>query len=357
MILPIIVSHRILTLNNLIMKILKKILILIYIIGSSTFSYAQDLTEIYAKVNPAVVVIYTEEKELKNTGSIRQTVTSQGLGSGFMISDKQIVTAAHIVDVAEKLTVQFLDGEKIPTKVVSANKTTDVALIELIWSKKNATIVNLGNSDQFQIGEQIFIVGAPFGLGHSLSSGYVSGFKKSNGNNIFTKSEFIQTDTAINTGNSGGPMFNLKGEVIGIVSKILSKSGGFEGIGFAATSNIAKSLLMDEKIPWMGADMIPITGKTARIFNIPQKSGLLVQRVVPTSKFGIKGIKGGDTEVLIENQKLIAGGDIILSINDIEFDVTDQALTKLGTFVTNLKEGDSFELKILRNGKIIILKF
>ena len=339
------------------MKIVQKVVVFLCIIGYTFASYAQDLTEIYKKVNPAVVVIFTEEQKLEESGIARKMMTSQGLGSGFMISPKHVVTAAHVVDVAEKLTVQFLDGEKIPAKVLSTNKTTDVALIELIWAKKNATLVNFGNSSELKIGERIFIVGAPFGLGHSLSSGYVSGFKVSNGNNIFTKSEFIQTDAAINTGNSGGPMFNLKGEVVGVVSKILTKSGGFEGIGFAATSNIAKNLLLHEKIPWTGAELIPITGKTARAFNVPQNSGLLVQRVVPTSKFGIKGIKGGDTEVIIENQKLIAGGDIILSINDIEFDLTDQALTKLGTFVTNLKKGDRFELKILRQGKIVSVTF
>ncbi len=339
------------------MNQLYKIVIVVYVISSSFYGYCQDLTEIYKKVNPAVVVIFTEEQNLETAGITKKMVTSQGLGSGFMISNKHIVTAAHVVDVAEKLTVQFLDGEKIPAKVLSTNKTTDVALIELIWDKKNATLVNFGNSSELKIGERIFIVGAPFGLGHSLSSGYVSGFKISNGNNIFTKSEFIQTDAAINTGNSGGPMFNLKGEVVGVVSKILTKSGGFEGIGFAATSNIAKSLLLYDKIPWTGADLIPITGKTAKAFNVPQNSGLLVQRVVPTSKFGVKGIKGGDTEVFIENQKLIVGGDIILSINGIQFDLTDKALTKLGTFVTNIKQGDSFELKVLRQGKMLTVQF
>lgn len=335
-----------------------KLSILITLILITTFASAQDLSQIYATVNPAVVVIYTEEKELKNTSSVWQTVTSQGLGSGFMISNKQIITASHVVEVAEKLTVQFLDGEKIPAKVISINKNADVALIELIWAKKNAVTVSFADSDSVKIGERIFVVGAPFGFGHSLSSGYVSGIlKDKRGKNPFTNSELIQTDAAINTGNSGGPMFNMNGEVIGVVSKILSNSGGFEGIGFAATSNIAKDLLTDKKILWIGADMIPISGRTAMLFNVPQNSGLLVQKVVASSKFGIKGIKGGDTEVIINDQKLIAGGDIILSFNNIEFDLTDDALTKIGEFAANLKENDPFEIKLLRGGKIITIKF
>ena len=242
---------------------------------------AQDLTKLYEKVNPAVVVIITEVNNIVSNGSNTKTVSSEGLGSGFMISDNQIITAAHVVQVAEKLNVKFDDGEIIPAKVISSFNSADVALIELIWPRKNAVTVKLGDSDKVKIGSKVFVVGAPFGLSHSLSSGYVSGILKDDKiKNPFTKTEFIQTDAAINTGNSGGPMFNMQGEVIGVVSNILTESGGFQGIGFAASSNLAKNLLLEKKKFWSGIEATFITGRMAEIFNLPQKGGLMVQKVV-----------------------------------------------------------------------------
>lgn len=320
-------------------------------------STAQDLSKLYEKVNPAVVVIFTQEAKLESTGSITKTVTSEGLGSGFMISDTDIITAAHVVAAAEQLRVRFLDGEIRSAKVISTFKSADVALIKLDIPKKNAVTVTFGDSDLIKIGEQVFIVGAPFGYSHSLSSGYISGIIKNKlGTNPFTNTEFIQTDAAINTGNSGGPMFNMKGEVIGVVSQILTKSGGFEGIGFASTANITKNLMMNNRAPWLGLDAYPLTGKTKRLLNVPQNSGLLVQRVVFGSILYKMGLQGGDTEIIVDGQKLIIGGDIILAFDAIEFDLTDQALVKLGEFAKNLKPDSSFTLKILRNGKIIELK-
>lgn len=317
---------------------------------------AQDLSEIYQKVSPGVVMIYTEEKSLEaQDGFIRQT-TASGLGSGFMISDKHIITAAHVVNVPERIMVEFTDGQTIPARVVMSQKRADVAMIELVTPKKNATVLTLADSDQVKIGNQVFIIGAPYGLGQSLSVGYVSGFKKNTtGSNPFWLSEYIQTDAAINTGNSGGPMFNMDGEVIGIVSHITTETGGFQGIGFAATSNIASFLMLENKTPWSGADVVVLTGDLAREFDLPQASGLLVQRVVFSSPLGRKGIEGGDTLEMIGGQQLITGGDIILKINDITFDVTDEALNELAIFVQNNLEGSNFDLTILRDGQVKVI--
>ncbi|MEM1135406.1 MAG: trypsin-like peptidase domain-containing protein [Bacteroidota bacterium] len=318
---------------------------------------AQDLSEVYEKVNDAVVVIFTEKEALINTGSSFKKMSSAGLGSGFLISEKQIITAGHVVDVAETIMVQFVDGEIIPAKVISNFKTSDIALIELNWAKKNATTVKLGNSDNVKIGERIFVVGAPYGLDHSLSAGYVSGvIKKRKGENPFTQAEFIQTDAAINKGNSGGPMFNLNGEVIGVVSNILSVSGGFQGIGFAATSNIVQELLLNNHVFWSGMDATPLTGKLARIFNVPQPDGLLVQRVVLLSPMGLLGLEGGDTKVKINDQELIIGGDIILAINGIKFEMNDDTLSKIAKNTASTKPDDPYKLTVLRGGKVITLE-
>ena len=317
---------------------------------------AQDLSEIYERVNPAVVEILTEQKELINVGATTKTITAGGLGSGFMISDTQIITAAHVVQVAEKVNVEFFDGQVIPANVISSYNTADVALIELLYPRKNAVTVKLGDSDNSKIGSKVFVVGAPFGLGHSFSSGYVSGFKRNiQDKNPFTKYEYIQTDAAINTGNSGGPMFNMQGEVIGIVSNILTKSGGFEGIGFATTSNLTRKLLLETKPFWSGVELIPLTGKMAQIFNIPQATGLLTQKVVLSSPLGVIGLKGGEIEMTIADTKILVGGDIILAFNGIEVEATDESFTKIANMMQERNEGDSIELTVLRAGKVIKL--
>ncbi|MGI9532644.1 S1C family serine protease [Lutimonas sp.] len=333
----------------------KKILLTALLMLSFSIN-AQTLSELYQKVNPAVVVILTEQKELVSSGKTTQTVTAGGLGSGFMISDTQIITAAHVVQVAEKVNVQFLDGETIPAKVISAYATADVALLELIWPKKNAVSLKLADSNLAKIGEKVFVVGAPYGLGHSLSSGYISGIiKDKHSKNPFTNSEYIQTDAAINTGNSGGPMINMKGEVIGVVSNILTQSGGFQGIGFASSSNITKELLFEKKILWNGTDLIPLTGKMAQIFNLPQESGLLVQRVVKLSPFGVLGVEDGDIEMTVNGEKLIAGGDIILSINGVKFESTDESLLNIAKVMEIKGENQPLEIVVFRAGKKVTL--
>jgi len=316
----------------------------------------EDMTVLYEKVQKAVVTIYSTSQEVSNQGPKKGTVTIQGLGSGFMISDRKIITAAHVVQVAEDIIVQFHDKEKISASVISLYKNADVALLELAYPKKNATIVTLGDSDAMKIGARVFVIGAPFGLQHSFSSGYLSNRISDSGkvSNAFTRLEFFQTDAAINTGNSGGPMFNMKGEVIGIVSYILSQSGGFEGLGFAASSNVAKELLLDRNPFYLGVDGIAISGEVAAIFNLPQSSGFLIQKVLFLSPAGLMGLKGGSYSGNIEGQDIILGGDVILAIDDVDF--TIENLDKISDKFNELKKGDNISIKIFRRGKVMTLK-
>ncbi len=316
----------------------------------------QDLSELYKKVNPAVVTLHVTTQEIVGAGSKKQTASVQGVGSGFMISEKRLVTAAHVVQTAETITVMFVSGEKIPGKVLSVYKNADVALVELTFKPTHPVIVPLGNSDEMEIGDQIFVIGAPFGLEHSLSSGYISG-KFGNErkiSNAFTTLEFFQTDAAINHGNSGGPMFNMNGEVIGIVSYILSQSGGFEGLGFAATSNIAKSLLLDRNAFYLGTDGVVISGELGKIFNLPQPSAYLIEKVVFLSPGGMMGLQGGTYKATIEGLDLMLGGDFILAVDGIEF--SKQNLKALSDRFNNRRKGDEMSITILRNGKVMTLK-
>ena len=186
--------------------------------------------------------------------------------------------------------------------------------------------VKLGDSDNAQIGEQVFVVGAPLGITHTLTVGHLSARHKPNATfGGMLTAEFFQTDAAINRGNSGGPMFNLKGEVIGIVSYNLSQSGGSDGLGFAVTSNITRRLLLDEPSVWSGLDGYLLTGEAARAFNLPVgfEAGLLVQRVALGSPADQLGVRGGKFTAAFQDQELLLGGDVILAVEGIAIAAPD----------------------------------
>jgi serine protease Do len=329
---------------------------LLFLSGSWIDANGQPLRNVFRKVEQAVVIIRTEEKAFapNSTGGM---VSANGLGSGVLISsDGKILTAAHLVQAADATTVEFSDGELIPARVLGAVRNADVALIQLEHNPARIVVATLGDSDKMAVGDEVFVIGAPYGLSHTLTAGHISS-RHSPDNKISDTSltEFLQTDAAINDGNSGGPMFNMDGEVIGIVSNILSKSGGSEGLGFAATSNMARQLLLDQKPFWLGVEGILLNGDLARSLNVSQPAALLVQRVAARSPAARAGIRAGSVPANIEGEDLVLGGDIILSINGLPFEATNGNSTGLYASLSKLKPGDSFEIKILRQGQPLTL--
>jgi serine protease Do len=314
-----------------------------------------SLSEVFAKVNPAVVEIHTKETALPAM-PLGQPVSVAGLGSGVLISaDGKVLTAAHVVQTAEAIEVQLLTGETLKAKVLSSEPTADVALLQLEKPPRAAFVATIGDSDAVLIGDEVFVVGAPLGVSHTLTVGYISGRRRPNATlGGMTRAEFFQTDAAINQGNSGGPMFNLQGEVIGIVSYILSRSGGSDGLGFALTSKVARQLL-EQKSFWSGLNGYMLSGDLAQVLNVPPPGvGLLVQRVATGSPAERLGLKAGTTRATIGDEDLIVGGDIILSILGISLSAPN-SLTTIRQKITDMNPGDSVTVTVLRGGKTMTL--
>ena len=218
---------------------MKTRIIALVIIALGTFGASgaegQALRDVFKRVNASVVVIRSVQSEVI-AGSQSQPVMAAGLGSGVLISkDGEIMTAAHLVDTADTVSVEFSNGDIRVAKVIASEPAADVALLKLNGPlPSGAAVAKLGDSDKAEVGDQIFVVGAPHGISYTLTVGYISGRRRPNTlYSGLSLTEFFQTDAAINQGNSGGPMFNMVGEIIGIVSAIISKSGGSGGSGFA----------------------------------------------------------------------------------------------------------------------------
>ena len=190
------------------------------------------------------------------------------------------------------------------------------------------------------------------GLSYSLTSGIISARHNMHKmTNTFEEAEFFQTDASINTGNSGGPVFNMRGEVIAIASAILSRSGGFEGIGFAATTEIARSLLVKKQSYWWGFTPIYLNDELAWVFNLPQEAGILVESVTDKSPAYFAGLKGGFIRMQIGEQEILAGGDILLAVEDIPV-TSEENLSKIQDYVWDLPAKTRFNVTILRRGKV-----
>jgi len=291
-----------------------------------------------------------------------------GLGSGVLISnDGKVLTAAHVVQTADVAGVEFPDGQVIIARVIGSDIRSDVALLQLKEIPKGVAPVTIGDSDKVEVGDQIFVIGAPYGISQTLSVGHLSGRHRLPGNDEGTTSvEFLQTDAAINTGNSGGPMFDIEGNIIGIVTTIMSHSGGSEGLAFATAANTAKQLLLERKPFWSGIDGLVVTGALARALNLPQAAGVLVQRIGDGSIGSRLGINPGTLRVTIQGADILLGGDVILDVNNIGV-IDPRSAQSLGSFtsdenyeriynsVTALKPGDPLVVIVFREGKVLKL--
>ncbi len=279
------------------------------------------------------------EKQLRGPNELKRKLSS--IGSGFLISkDGLIVTNHHVIDDANDITVSLHDGVKYKAKVIGIDKKTDIALLK-INPNKELKFATFGDSQESRIGEWVIVIGNPYGLGGSVSLGIVSarGRDINNGQN----DEFIQTDAAINKGNSGGPMFNTRGEVIGISTAIFSPSGGSVGIGFATPSNTAmqvvKQLREQGEVTrgWIGVSVQDISDEIADSMKLESNKGAFVVEVIKDGPADRAGLLPTDIILKFEDQE----------IEDMKF--LPKAVAKFGV-------GKIAKLQIWRQGKIKNLK-
>ena len=231
----------------------------------------------------------------------------RGVGSGFIVSeDGYVLTNAHVVEGADTVTVKLTDRREFTAKVIGVDKRTDVALVKI--DAKNLPALRMGDPSKVKVGEWVAAIGSPFGFENSVTSGIVSAKGRSLPDESYVP--FLQTDVAVNPGNSGGPLFNLDGEVIGINSQIYSRTGGYMGVSFAIpidlAMNIADQLKTHGKVTrgQLGVRIQPISGELAKSFGLQDAKGALVAAVDPDSAAAKAGLKAGDVIVEFDGKKV-----------------------------------------------------
>jgi S1-C subfamily serine protease len=287
----------------------------------------------------------------------------QSLGSGFVI-DKvgHIVTNYHVVQGAKQVNVSFSNGVSTKASVVGSDPSSDLAVLKVAASSRAFTPLPLGDSDDMEVGDPVVAIGNPFGLDRTVTAGIVSAIQRAiTAPNGYTIDHVIQTDAAINHGNSGGPLLNRGGEVIGVNAQIETgdnAGGGNVGVGFAIPSNTVKSVItqliheghVDRAS--IGITATPITRDLARVFRLPVAHGLLVQSVQPGSGAAKSGLHAGTTQVVLAGESYNLGGDIIVQAGEKAV----SSLDRLRDVVASKKPGEKLPLVVYRGAKRLTLQ-
>jgi serine protease Do len=320
--------------------------------GFAPVAPAQTPGEVFRKVAPSVVVIRAKGRDIGTGGQSRFAET----GSGVLISpDGKVMTAAHVVHSMDEINVEFLGGETVKARVVASEPAADLSLLQLERVPSGAKSSPLADSDPIQVGDPVIIVGAPYGLSYSLSDGLISArWKPNTVYKTMPLAEFFQTTATINTGNSGGPMFDMKGQVIGIVSHNISKSGGSEGLGFVVTINTAKKLLLERKSFWSGLEGQILSDAEADLLNLPPgATGFIVKTVAKDSPGEQIGLRGATMVVNLGRGEVPLGGDIVLAVEGIKAEAAN--LAKIRDALSSKASGSPFKVTVLRAGKVLEL--
>ncbi|MCB1861101.1 MAG: trypsin-like peptidase domain-containing protein [Gammaproteobacteria bacterium] len=322
-----------------------------------TTAAASDLSDLFVRVREAVVVVGAESDYLPGPDGVRPTGGIGSLGSGVLITQEgRVLTAAHLVQAADRVVVRFASGATVGARVVTSAPFADVALLQLDHIPEDAVVAVLADSSKVLTGDEVFVVGAPYGLSHSLTAGHISArYAPGSLSGGFERGTYFQTDAAVNQGNSGGPMFNMDGEVIGVVSHILSKSGGFEGLGFVVTANSARELVLERQAFWLGLEGVMLSEQMAELLNLPQNMGMLVQKVAQDSPAARLGLRPGTLQTRIGTKTLMLGGDIVLAVAGVPMEKERDVYTEIRTRLEEMAPDDTLSLEVLRGGQRVQL--
>ncbi len=307
---------------------------------------------IYRQASPAVANILTKAIEYD---FFMDPVPVEGAGSGFVIDARgYILTNYHVVEGAQSIEVVLGDQTRYPAKFIGADQRNDVALIKIEPKGKPLVALPLGDSASLQVGQKVLAIGNPFGFQSTLTTGVVSAL----GRTVQTSQttfidEAIQTDAAINRGNSGGPLINSRGEVIGINSAIFTPTGTTAGIGFAipinTAKNIANDLITSGRVhrAFLGVETIPLVGGLAEALDLPVQEGLLVETVTKGGPAAAAGIRGGDRIAQAGMRRFYIGGDVIVAIDNQKI----ASQLDVNVILNRHRPGDTVTVSVYRGGK------
>jgi S1-C subfamily serine protease len=307
---------------------------------------------VYREASPAVANILTKATEYD---FFMDPVPVEGAGSGFVIDEKgYILTNFHVVGDAQSIEVILGDQSRYPAKFIGADQRNDVALVKIDAKGKRIPALPLGDSAALQVGQKVLAIGNPFGFQSTLTTGVISAL----GRTVQTSQstfidEAIQTDAAINRGNSGGPLIDSHGQVIGINSAIYTPTGTTAGIGFAIPINSAKriahDLMTDGRVhqAFLGINTLAVGGNLAEALDLPAQEGLLVESVSRGGPAAAAGIRGGDRYVRAGMQRITIGGDLVVAVDG-------QKVTSpfdLNIILNRKRPGDTVTLTLYRGGR------
>jgi S1-C subfamily serine protease len=326
---------------------------------SRTSGAPLTVRDIYDRDAPGVVQVTTTTKVklpqsdwFGNPYGPPATEVQRSLGSGFVI-DKAgyIVTNYHVVGDAQSVRVSFSNNDSMKARVVGRDPATNVALLKVQATSRALKALALGNSDGVHVGDQVAAIGNPLGLDRSITLGIVSALHRSLTSPEGTPIDrVIQTDAALNHGNSGGPLLDARGQVVGVSSAVTTGADGNVGIGFAIPINTVRDVVAELKAqghvdhPYLGVVTRPVSATMARIFNLPVQKGLLVESVAAGSGADRAGLHGGTDQVVVEGESYQLGGDVITKADGMDVSTTEG----LREIVSQHKPGESMTVVFYR---------
>jgi S1-C subfamily serine protease len=312
------------------------------------------VVDVYQRVAPAVVSITTR---VMVRDFFYNAVPQEGSGSGFIIDTQgHLLTNYHVVEGAEEIEVIFGEGDSYPATVVGADPRNDIAVLRVDAPAELLVPVALGSSEGLLVGQRAIAIGNPFGqFGRTLTTGVISALGRTlEGDDGRPITGVIQTDAAINRGNSGGPLLDSSGRVIGINSAIFSPTGANAGVGFAVPVDTVRRLLPDllelgyYRHPWLGIRYAyALTPNRAELLGLPVDHGLLLVQLFDGSPLAEANVRGAQRELFVGNQRVYVGGDILLQVNDVPINRLEQIEVLLED---NYRVGDEVSVTLMRDG-------